>query len=236
MEKSRQTKLLAIIALILAITGMTLGFAAFSSTLTISSSATVTPSSDDFKIRIYGFKDSDSLLNYVINRTYEESYLSSTQGYATPTANVNSSSVATINNSEFTISNLNIEFKNQSAQVVYLFIVRNEGEYDAYIDLSEFTKSDEGYNLVSGNIMGTCVSETTMNNELVNSACRGIYLQHGIFDITTFNNKSTNNDYFKIPAGGEEIIGISIYYNGPWSDEVFSVNFPAIEYKFSTTK
>ncbi|MBQ3511969.1 MAG: hypothetical protein IJA30_06735 [Bacilli bacterium] len=49
MEKERQIKLLSIIALVVAITGMTLGFAAFSTTLNISSSATVTPNSEDFK-------------------------------------------------------------------------------------------------------------------------------------------------------------------------------------------
>ena len=50
MEKTRQIKILSIVALVVAIAGMTLGFAAFSTTLSISSSATVTPNSDDFKV------------------------------------------------------------------------------------------------------------------------------------------------------------------------------------------
>ena len=56
MEKVRQVKVLSIFALVLAILGMSLGFATFSSTLNISSSATVSPNSEDFKMRIYGFE------------------------------------------------------------------------------------------------------------------------------------------------------------------------------------
>lgn len=55
MEKDRQVKVLSIIALLVAVVGMSLGFAAFSVTLNISSSATVKPSSDNFKLQIYGF-------------------------------------------------------------------------------------------------------------------------------------------------------------------------------------
>ena len=41
---------LVLVGLLLAVVGVTLGFAAFSNTLTIKSSATVTPSSDTFKV------------------------------------------------------------------------------------------------------------------------------------------------------------------------------------------
>ena len=55
MEKNKKTKTLAIIALIISILGLTLGFAAFSNTLTISSSATVSPDESDFNINVYGY-------------------------------------------------------------------------------------------------------------------------------------------------------------------------------------
>ena len=50
MEKNKGSKIIAIVALVVAVFGLTLGFAAFSNTLTISSSAYVSPSSDNFKI------------------------------------------------------------------------------------------------------------------------------------------------------------------------------------------
>ena len=50
MEKSRTSKIIAVVALVVAVLGLSLGFAAFSNTLTISSSATVSPDSGDFDI------------------------------------------------------------------------------------------------------------------------------------------------------------------------------------------
>lgn len=50
MEKRRRIKVLSIIALLLVIAGMTLGFAVFSSTLNISSSVTVSPDSNSFNV------------------------------------------------------------------------------------------------------------------------------------------------------------------------------------------
>ena len=51
-----KTKIIAVIAIIIAALGIGIGFAAFSSTLTISSSATVTPSADTFKV-VFGNSD-----------------------------------------------------------------------------------------------------------------------------------------------------------------------------------
>ena len=59
MEKTRQMKILSIIALVVAIAGMTLGFASFSTTLSISSSATVIPNSEDFKV-VLSWSETDS--------------------------------------------------------------------------------------------------------------------------------------------------------------------------------
>ena len=54
MRKNQKQKIMAIVALCISVLGLTLGFAAFSNTLTISSSATVTPDSKDFKLVLYG--------------------------------------------------------------------------------------------------------------------------------------------------------------------------------------
>ena len=54
MRRRQKTKTVAIIALTISVLGLTLGFAAFSNVLTISSSATVTPNESDFKLQLYG--------------------------------------------------------------------------------------------------------------------------------------------------------------------------------------
>ncbi len=51
MEKQRQTKVITIVALVVAVFGISLGFAAFSNILTISSSATVKPDALSFSVR-----------------------------------------------------------------------------------------------------------------------------------------------------------------------------------------
>ena len=100
MKNSRQTKLLVIIALVLALTGMSLGFAAFSSTLSISSSASVTPNSNDFKIKIYGYTEQNANNVYNIN-----AYTSESLGYGFDGNTGNSlNTAALINNTNLTIT------------------------------------------------------------------------------------------------------------------------------------
>ena len=55
MRRVLQTKIVSIIALVIAVGVMTIGIAAFSSTLTISSSATVKPDESGFQLKMYGF-------------------------------------------------------------------------------------------------------------------------------------------------------------------------------------
>ena len=146
MRNDRKIKILSIVALVLAITGMSLGFAAFSSTLTISSSATVTPNSDDFKIKVYGIdtieKMETFLIEWVENNNVLENLWSDTNtlafipdGYKDST----SASLATIDNSTLSISNMNVSFSKPIGDEViqYIFFIKNEGQYTAYLDKEE---------------------------------------------------------------------------------------------------
>ena len=56
--KNRQG--ITIAALIIAIVGLSIGFAAFSNTLTISSSATVNPCDENFIVQFSKYSDSDA--------------------------------------------------------------------------------------------------------------------------------------------------------------------------------
>lgn len=236
MEKERQIKLLSIVSLVLAISAMTLGFAAFSTTLNISSSAIVTPSSEDFKMLIYGFKDSSSMEKVYISGIYDDSDLSSTLGYGIATEYDAKAGVAVIDNSTHTISNATGEFENNLDQILYLFVLRNEGTYDAYLDLSEYNKISDGYELMVTEVSGVCTPGTGATASLVTEACKGVVANYGVFDLSTGSSKKITTDYFKIEAGSEEIIGISIWNLGPWADGSFTVDFPSIEFNVSTIK
>lgn len=235
MNKTRQIKILSIIALVLAITGMTLGFAAFATTLSISSSATVTPISEDFKINIYGVKDQQSLNEFLNNNyQFEDVYLSSTNGVAL--ANNADSVVATINNSTHTISGLKALFDNKSGDVSYIFVIKNEGKYDAYFPTTKYM-ADIEKNYWQRDFSKVCTPSGDANLDLVNKACDGIWGTVFIWDITTEGGaKFTEEKYFKIPAGSTEYLVAHFEYNGPFADGPFNVEFDDIQLTFSTTK
>lgn len=234
MEKARQVKILSIVALVLAIAGMTLGFAAFSTTLSISSSATVTPSSDDFKITIYGVEDEDMLAGFV-NNGYESLELSSVRGNSICSSSSVERTLATIDNTNHTISNISVNFKNEVAQVIYLFMLKNEGKYDAYLDLSNMNFMNGKYNLYEM-VNKTCVADVGTSEDLVKEACNGLELSFGIFDDEKMTYKSIDSDHLLIPVDGYEIFAYSLHYKGPYADGPFDVNIDDFQLKFSTTK
>ena len=119
MEKQRQIKVLSIIALVLAIAGLSLGFAAFSTTLNISSSATVTPSNDSFKVQFVPAED---------RGTVDEVYADVADGADANSAKIVGTSLTGIE-----------ALFNDSGQVVYYKVdIYNAGQYDAYLNSIDF--------------------------------------------------------------------------------------------------
>lgn len=99
---------------------MTLGFAAFSTTLNISSSASVTPSSGDFMVKFSTSKDS-----LVVNAVEPSS---KTSGITTTNGTI-------VNSVSPTLSNLSASFTSPGQYVEYTVYARNEGEYTAYLNI-----------------------------------------------------------------------------------------------------
>lgn len=95
MEHNRSQKLLMIIALIMGIASLSIGFAAFSTTLNISSSASVSPNSGDFKIR-FSTSSSSTVVGPVI-ASYKSAGVTATDGVI-------------VNNSTPTITNISATF------------------------------------------------------------------------------------------------------------------------------
>ena len=65
MKKDGNLKTITLLALIVAVIGLGVGFAAFTRTLTISSSATVTPNDDEFDIVVYGVDEAKADFDYM---------------------------------------------------------------------------------------------------------------------------------------------------------------------------
>ena len=240
MRKDRKIKILSIVALVLAITGMSLGFAAFSSTLTISSSATVTPNSDDFKVVVYGLK---SLSGFDIEEVFasgpdmtewSSDYASALDSYNT---GVNATN-AVIDNTNFTVSNMSAEFTEPSQIIGYVFLIKNEGKYGTYISIPQYLKDM----YLSGEHMGTCTAGEGATEELVQAACNGVFGQiTAVYssDGTDVSNKlvSSSQGEHLIDVGDYVVVVYGIGYEGETrADGPFSVKFDDFKITFSTAQ
>ena len=207
MEHSRKQKLLMIIALVMGIVSLSVGFAAFSVSLNISSSASVTPSSDTFKVKFSTNKD--SLVVSDVVASYKSSGITATNGVIDNSTNP-------------TIKGLSATFTEPGQYVEYTFYARNEGEYTAYLN---------NINYLGNN---TCEDETGTTSSLVQSACDDfnitITVAHSIY---TGNELVTNH---ALASGAGEEINIRIVYssNGAYVDGPFSVALPNIALVYST--
>ena len=210
MERDRKVKMLSIIALVLAITGMSLGFAAFSSTLTISSSATVTPNSDDFSITFIGNDQNGEF-------TSTNSIYPLLEDGAT-------GSVATLSGDKaVTISNMKASFTEPGQSVTYAYMVSNSGLYDVYFRSWQFR-------LLSGmSDVIECVPSTnsTVTEELMNNACEDIDVRYQILS----SDGSTLMDGYareNFAYSGTSIVDLGSFFMTPPGD--YGVTLITIEY------
>ena len=213
MEKQRNIKILSIIALIVAIAGMSLGFAAFSATLNISSSASVTPSSSNFSVGFYP-SEIPTLDDGVITPA--------TSGGATGN-NVTLSPAST------TISGLKANFTEPGQTIEYSFYVGNEGEYDAYLRAINFLN-------VSGKTSNkVCTPGTGTTASLVEATCEAITMTVEVNGtIATSTNTSISGNTLAKGAFAEVKVTISYAENGARADGPFTVDFGGISLDYST--
>lgn len=113
MEKQRETRIVAVLALLIAVVGISIGFAAMSTTLQIQGTAEMNPSK--WKIELAN--------------------LSSPQLTGAASVEV----APTINNNGSTLSDFKIVLTKPGDKVVYTFDVRNTGDIDAV--LATYTKA-----------------------------------------------------------------------------------------------
>lgn len=234
MNRERRSKSLIIVALALTLMILTVGFAAFSETLNISSSATVTPNEEDFKITLYGFNSSDAALDFELNGTLSEENLSSSVSHPSPTEEGASGTTALIDNSTHTISNISVSLTKPTTGIAYYFIVKNEGLYDAYIDLSSFEENNGEYVIIAP---GTCVAEKDTTDSLVQATCENVVRALGV---TNSNRTPIENGetIMEIPKGDYILLAYVIGYleTENLADGPFSVSFDDLKLSFSTAK
>ena len=208
MEHTRKQKLFVVLALVVAIASLSVGFAAFSVSLNISSQAIVSPSSDAFSVKF------SSAQNSVVVEEIVPSSISD---------GVNATNGVIDNSVNPTIKNLSAIFSEPGQFVEYTFYVRNNGAYDAYLN--------------SVNYLGDmiCKAETGTSESLVQSACESISITVRVG--ATVYKETTPVSGVKMTAGRSWMtvkIKLSYEQGGTSADGAFSIEFPSIGLVFST--
>ena len=237
MSKQRQIKILSIVALVLAVTAMTLGFAAFSTTLNISSSASVTPNSNDFKVVMYGFNDSASYDAFVAGgKVFNLDYVNTTSAYGVSFNDNIEFNDLILDNNTYLIKTSGIKVNDNASSVTFHILLRNEGEYDAYVDINEF-KYNSSYSAYYHYITGTCVPEDGTDPELTAAACSNIQL---VTLFTPIGNCviDENSKTYLIPKGEYGVLSVTIgaISSDVYADGPFLVVFPDYKLNISTAK
>lgn len=206
-KNDRKIKTLSIIALVLAVAGMTLGFAAFSTTLNISSSASVTPDSSTFAVKFSTNKDS-----LVV-------------GAVTPsskTTGITTSDGVIDNSTNPTIKNLSATFTNPGQYVEYIFYAWNEGEYTAYLNNINFIGNK------------ACKGDAGATDSLVQSACESINITATVGSTTYTETTSLTGHTLNKKTGEQIKVRLEYDSNGAYVDGAFSITFPNVVLVYST--
>lgn len=251
MAKRRKTKILIIVILVLAVTGLSIGLATFSNALTISSSATVKPNNDEYNLMIYGLDASTEFTGTGIN-TFEDlllNYGSTTEAIPQISGGKVLAPAAKIDNNMFKISDISVQFSINSLAdlssndgALYTFVIVNEGAYPVYFDIM---KLDDYLNSSHGK---TCVSDDSSVQEELDLYCEyiddlvtyaHIVIDSGDVQLEFFNETElTESGLLEIDVGEHVALWVGIFGKSGSELDIkgeFSVVFDDISLDFSTT-
>lgn len=171
--KDRTYQVVAIVGLIIGVMALTIGFAAFTTTLTIESSAEVTPSNTDLDV-VFSSSNSGVETNSPTVQT-------------SGTGSVSGNTSATLTGTR--VSGLEAHFSAPGQSVTYSWYVYNNSAYTAYLNQIDFNTVD-GSNPASFKV---CSAKTGSSNPATNNidtACNGITLTLTVHGISTTTSKS----------------------------------------------
>ena len=215
-KNKRKTQITIILVLFVLVISLSIGFAAFSKNVLISSSANVTPSASDFGVK---FSSSSSSL---------------ATSPITPTVSGATGDSAIIDNSGTSpkITGLKANFSAPNQSVTYTFYAINIGEYEAFLKSISYEK-------VSGsNATKVCTkTDATATDSLVAAACEHIKVSVQVGSQSA--NDTTNNitNHSLAAKTGNETVTVTITYEsgGDRADGDFTVAFGDIKLTYNST-
>ena len=224
--EDKKARSLGIVAILLAVIGLSLGFAAYSNTLTIKSSAEVEPDSDIFNVDFS--KNSDSVVDDDIVPVLDPTGVS---GFTATNAVIDN------DGGDAVIKNLHAVFTKPGQKATYSFYTRNAGDLKAYLKSVTFS------NVSGESVTKKCTGKTGPNAPtpaLVASACQGITLTLTVgtesFTTTTLRNAFANPTAHDLVKNGSETVKVEIAYTAgsEQADGGFDVSFGDITLLYSS--
>lgn len=214
MKYRRKKQLTIILILVAVISSISIGFAAFSTTLNISSSATVIPNSDNFSIVF-------SSSQYVVNTT-------DNSGTVVNGIGTNGAQGGITNLYRNEASGVISQFTKPGQALSIQFYAHNIGEYDAYLT---------GVNIsnINGDSYKKCTPASGTTDSLVQAACEGIEI-HIIVGSENYTPGISNISGHQLKKGESEPILMTIEYksNSAYADGEFDIEFGDISLEYST--
>ena len=229
MKKRRNNiQVMTIAILLVAVVGLSIGFAAFSNILTISSSATVTPNASTFNVDFSSSFDEVVAGNLPPYEIYDVAVNGGNEGED-----------AIIDNSgNPTVKNIKVKLISPGQYVTYKFYAFNIGEYDAYLDSVNFL------NALGENTHKVCTAKDGTSQKLVDEACKDVVMTINV-NGTKYENTTENISGFLLRKQNKHEIEIKIEYLERYDDDLgdltniladgdFEVSFGDISLTYTT--
>lgn len=215
MEKNRKIQIIAIVALVIGIVGLSIGFAAFSSVLNIQTSANVKPDS--------------STLNVDFSTAEDKMEIAEIIQTATPNSLVTTNGVID-NSGDPTISKLSATFTEPGQSVVYKFYAYNAGELNTYLKSIVFS------NVTDQNATKICTAGQGTTDALVQKACDKISVKIKVGnELETTTGKASITGH-ALSKGNGELVTVTLEYEAgaDRADGDFTVAFGNITLNYSS--
>ncbi|MBD9099168.1 hypothetical protein EGP98_06225 [bacterium] len=215
MEKNRTVQLIAILALVVGVIGLSIGFAAFSNTLKIKSSATVAPDKDTLNV---DFSSSPTEVE-----ANEITAVSNPVGLITTKATID-------NTSDPVIKNLSATFTEPGQKATYSFYAYNAGHLQAYL------KSIIYGNVSDNTTNKVCTAKEGTTDALVQKACNGISVKVKVGSEAETNSSVASISNHALTKGQAEPVIVTLEYaqDADRADGDFTVAFGDITLNYSS--
>ena len=211
MNRGSFGRTVSFLALALVALGLSIGFAAFSNTLRISTKANVKPDEGTFNV------------DFLNENGYEDVIVPEVLGGASATDAVIS------NVGDPTVEEINATFTAPGQKVVYEFFVSNSGEYDAYLNAITFA------NVPNSSMNKVCTGEFGTTQGLLDAACDDITIEVSVDNVVANSTVANIDDALLETATRKKVI-VTLEYaaGGDRADGDFSVAFGDVSLLFST--